>query len=294
MNFHILTLFPEMVENGLKTSIIGRAVAGGLLSIEAVNIRDFAFNKHQSVDDYPYGGGAGMLMQAEPVYLAYKDIEERIQKRIQNAKMQNAETEEQDAEVKVQNAGIQDAETVSPDKKLRVVYLSPQGKTFDQKMAEELAEEEDLVLLCGHYEGIDERVLEEIVTDYVSIGDYVLTGGELPAMVMVDTISRLVPGVLHNDVSAEFESFQDNLLEYPQYSRPEEWHGKKVPPVLLSGHHANIEKWRREQSILRTYERRPALLEKSSLTWKEKKWLEETVKEKTVHEEPEDVTECTN
>ena len=275
MNFHILTLFPEMVENGLKTSIIGRAVAGGLLSIEAVNIRDFAFNKHQSVDDYPYGGGAGMLMQAEPVYLAYKDIEERIQKRIQNAKMQNAET-------------------VSPDKKLRVVYLSPQGKTFDQKMAEELAEEEDLVLLCGHYEGIDERVLEEIVTDYVSIGDYVLTGGELPAMVMVDTISRLVPGVLHNDVSAEFESFQDNLLEYPQYSRPEEWHGKKVPPVLLSGHHANIEKWRREQSILRTYERRPDLLEKSSLTWKEKKWLEETVKEKTVHEEPEDVTECTN
>ena len=294
MNFHILTLFPEMVENGLKTSIIGRAVAGGLLSIEAVNIRDFAFNKHQSVDDYPYGGGAGMLMQAEPVYLAYKDIEERIQKRIQNAKMQNAETEEQDAEVKVQNAGIQDAETVSPDKKLRVVYLSPQGKTFDQKMAEELAEEEDLVLLCGHYEGIDERVLEEIVTDYVSIADYVLTGGELPAMVMVDTISRLVPGVLHNDVSAEFESFQDNLLEYPQYSRPEEWHGKKVPPVLLSGHHANIEKWRREQSILRTYERRPDLLEKSSLTWKEKKWLEETVKEKTVHEEPEDVTECTN
>ena len=294
MNFHILTLFPEMVENGLKTSIIGRAVAGGLLSIEAVNIRDFAFNKHQSVDDYPYGGGAGMLMQAEPVYLAYKDIEERIQKRIQNAKMQNAETEEQDAEVKVQNAGIQDAETVSPDKKLRVVYLSPQGKTFDQKMAEELAEEEDLVLLCGHYEGIDERVLEEIVTDYVSIGDYVLTGGELPAMVMVDTISRLVPGVLHNDVSAEFESFQDNLLEYPQYSRPEEWHGKKVPPVLLSGHHANIEKWRREQSILRTYERRPDLLEKSSLTWKEKKWLEETVKEKTAHEEPEDVTECTN
>lgn len=294
MNFHILTLFPEMVENGLKTSIIGRAVAGGLLSIEAVNIRDFAFNKHQSVDDYPYGGGAGMLMQAEPVYLAYKDIEERIQKRIQNAKMQNAETEEQDAEVKVQNAGIQDAETVSTDKKLRVVYLSPQGKTFDQKMAEELAEEEDLVLLCGHYEGIDERVLEEIVTDYVSIGDYVLTGGELPAMVMVDTISRLVPGVLHNDVSAEFESFQDNLLEYPQYSRPEEWHGKKVPPVLLSGHHANIEKWRREQSILRTYERRPDLLEKSSLTWKEKKWLEETVKEKTVHEEPEDVTECTN
>lgn len=240
MNFHILTLFPEMVINGLHTSIIGRAVAKNLLSIEAINIRDYAFNKHQSVDDYPYGGGAGMLMQAEPVYLAYKAVEEKTEK-----------------------------------KKLRVVYLSPQGDTFTQKMAEELAQEEDLVLLCGHYEGIDERVLEEIVTDYVSIGDYVLTGGELPAMVMVDTISRLVPGVLHNDVSAEFESFQDNLLEYPQYSRPEEWHGKKVPPVLLSGHHANIEKWRREQSILRTKERRPDLLEKCELTEKERKWLEE-------------------
>lgn len=239
MNFHILTLFPEMVLNGLNTSIIGRAVKNDLLSIEAVNIRDYAFNKHQSVDDYPYGGGAGMLMQAEPVYLAYEAIAEKL------------------------------------DKKPRVVYLSPQGDTFSQKMAEELAKEEDLILLCGHYEGIDERVLEEIVTDYVSIGDYVLTGGELPAMVMVDAISRMVPGVLHNDVSAEFESFQDNLLEYPQYSRPEEWHGKKVPPVLLSGHHANIEKWRREQSILRTLERRPDLLEKSVLTDKEQKFLEE-------------------
>ena len=258
MNYHVLTLFPEMIENGMNTSITGRAITKGLLSLEAINIRDFAFNKHQKVDDYPYGGGAGMLMQAEPVYLSYESIAERI------------------------------------GRKPRVIFLTPQGKTFNQDMAKEFALEEDLVFLCGHYEGIDERVLEEIVTDYVSIGDYVLTGGELPAMVMVDTISRLVPGVLHNDVSAEFESFQDNLLEYPQYSRPEEWHGKKVPPVLLSGHHANIEKWRREQSILRTYERRPDLLEKSSLTWKEKKWLEETVKEKTVHEEPEDVTECTN
>ena len=166
----------------------------------------------------------------------------------------------------------------SGKKKPRVVYLSPQGDVFSQKMAEEFAAEEDLILLCGHYEGIDERVLEEIVTDYVSIGDYVLTGGELPAMVMVDAISRLVPGVLHNDVSAEFESFQDNLLEYPQYSRPEEWHGKKVPPVLLSGHHANIEKWRREQYIISTYERRPDLLEKSELTDTERRWLEETIK----------------
>ena len=184
-----------------------------------------------------------MLMQAEPVYLAYEAVAEKIRAR----------------------SGAQT--------KPRVVYLSPQGSVFNQNMARELALEEDLILLCGHYEGIDERVLEEIVTDYVSIGDYVLTGGELPAMVMVDAISRMVPGVLHNDVSAEFESFQDNLLEYPQYSRPEEWHGKKVPPVLLSGHHANIEKWRREQSILRTRERRPDLLEKCELTEKEKQWL---------------------
>lgn len=254
MNFHILTLFPEMVMSGLNTSIIGRAAARGLLSIEAVNIRDYAFNKHQSVDDYPYGGGAGMLMQAEPVYLAYKAVEDQML-----ARTEHGEGTEEAAEKK------------NP----RVVYLSPQGDTFTQTMAEELAKEEDLILLCGHYEGIDERVLEEIVTDYVSIGDYVLTGGELPAMVMVDTISRLVPGVLHNNVSAEFESFQDNLLEYPQYSRPEEWHEKKVPEVLLSGHHANIEKWRRQQSILRTRERRPDLFEKCELTEKEKRWLAE-------------------
>ena len=244
MQFYIMTLFPEMVMGGLKTSIIGRAIKNELLSIEAINIRDYAFNKHHSVDDYPYGGGAGMLMQAEPVYQCYKALEDRIGKRP------------------------------------RVVYLSPQGQTFNQKMAEEFAEEEELVFLCGHYEGIDERVLEEIVTDYVSIGDYVLTGGELPSMIMVDAISRLVPGVLHNDVSAEFESFQDNLLEYPQYSRPEEWRGKKVPPILLSGHHANIEKWRREQSILRTMERRPDLLKESNLTDKEKKWIRQVKRER--------------
>lgn len=249
MNFHILTLFPEMVMNGLNTSITGRAIANHLLSIEAINIRDYAFNKHHSVDDYPYGGGAGMLMQAEPVYQAYQAVVDQIEQR-------------KEAQI-----------CTSEEKRLRVVYLSPQGATFNQKMAEEFAQEEDLVLLCGHYEGIDERVLEEIVTDYVSIGDFVLTGGELPAMVMVDTISRLVPGVLHNDVSAEFESFQDNLLEYPQYSRPEEWHGKKVPSVLLSGHHANIEKWRREQSLLRTMEKRPDLFEKCELTKADKKFL---------------------
>lgn len=220
--------------NGLSTSIIGRAVNKGLLSIEAIDIRDYAENKHNRVDDYTYGGGAGMLMQAGPVYGAYEAVLEKTKA------------------------------------KPRVIYLSPQGRTFSQEMAEEFAKEEELVFLCGHYEGIDERVLEEIVTDYVSIGDYVLTGGELPAMVMIDAVSRLVPGVLHNDVSAEFESFQDNLLEYPQYTRPEEWHGKKVPEILLSGHHANIEKWRREQSIIRTAQRRPDLLKKAELSQKEK------------------------
>ena len=187
MNFYIMTLFPEMVMNGLNTSIIGRAIHKGLLSIEAINIRDYAFNKHNSVDDYPYGGGAGMLMQAEPVYQCYQALSEKIIA----GKAEEAICAEQ---------GV-DSET-PVTKKPRVIYLSPQGRTFNQTMAEEFAKEEDLVFLCGHYEGIDERVLEEIVTDYVSIGDYVLTGGELPAMIMVDCISRLVPGVLHNDVSA--------------------------------------------------------------------------------------------
>ena len=279
MNFYIMTLFPEMVMDGLNTSIIGRAVNKGLLSIEALNIRDYAFNKHHSVDDYPYGGGAGMLMQAEPVYLAYEAVKEQIDKRKQeNIKSEEVTSTEPADCSEVRNSDLQDEN--SKKRPLRVVYLSPQGDVFNQKMAEEMAQEEDLVLLCGHYEGIDERVLEEIVTDYVSIGDYVLTGGELPAMVMIDTISRLVPGVLHNDVSAEFESFQDNLLEYPQYSRPEEWRGKKVPPILLSGHHANIEKWRREQSILRTMERRPDLLKESNLTDKEKKWIRQVKRER--------------
>ena len=218
MNFHILTLFPDMVERGLNTSIIGRAVGKGLLNIETINIRDYTLDRHKKVDDYPYGGGAGMVMQA--------------------------------------------------------VYLTPQGNTFQQEMAKDYAKEEDLVLLCGHYEGIDERVLEEIVTDYVSIGDYVLTGGELPAMVMVDAISRMVPGVLANDESGTTESFEGNLLEYPQYSRPEDWMGKKVPAILLSGDHAKVEAWRREQSIKRTMERRPDLLADADLTAKEKAMVE--------------------
>ena len=280
MNFHVLTLFPEMIEQGVNTSITGRAINNGLLSINAVNIRDYAFNKHNSVDDYPYGGGAGMLMQAEPVYLAYEAVKEQIDKRKQeNIKSEEVTSTEPADCSEVRNSDLQDEN--SKKRPLRVVYLSPQGDVFNQKMAEEMAQEEDLVLLCGHYEGIDERVLEEIVTDYVSIGDYVLTGGELPAMVMIDTISRLVPGVLHNDVSAEFESFQDNLLEYPQYSRPEIWHDKQVPAILLSGHHANIEKWRREQSVIRTAKNRPDLIEKAKLTKEEQKLAKEIMLEAT-------------
>ena len=243
MNYHILTLFPEMVMDGLNTSIIGRAVEKGLISIEAINIRDYSKDKHNHVDDAPYGGGAGMVMQPGPVCDSYEDLCRKIGKRP------------------------------------RVLYMTPQGQTFNQSIAEELAKEEDLVFLCGHYEGIDERALELIVTDYLSVGDYVLTGGELPAMVMIDCISRLVPGVLNNDVSAEIESFHDNLLEYPQYTRPEVYEGKKVPEVLLSGHHKNIETWRRQQSIKRTLERRPDLLADANLSKKEKKYLAELLAE---------------
>ena len=237
MNFHILTLFPEMVMGGLNTSITGRAIDKGLISVEAVNIRDYSKDKHHHVDDAPYGGGAGMVMQAEPVYLAYQSVAEKL------------------------------------PKKPKVLYMSPQGKVFNQRMAEELAQEEEIVFLCGHYEGIDERVLEEIVDEEVSIGDYVLTGGELPALVIMDAVSRLVGGVLHNEDSAEFDSFHDNLRKYPQYSRPEVWRDKAVPPILMSGHHANVEKWRREQSLIRTLERRSDLLENANLTKQDKKFL---------------------
>ena len=239
MNFYVMTLFPDMVMSGLNTSIIGKAMEKELLSIEAVDIRDYTTDKHRHVDDYPYGGGAGMVMQAQPVYDCYMDIEKKLLK------------------------------------KPRVLFMTPTGKTFNQDMAKEFANEESLVFLCGHYEGIDKRVLDKIVTDEVSLGDFVLTGGELPAMVMIDAISRLIPGVLNNDISAETESFTDNLLEYPQYTRPEVWEGESVPAVLLSGHHANIEKWRREQSLLITRERRPDLFEKVELTKKDKKFLQD-------------------
>lgn len=237
MNFHVLTLFPEMIEQGVNTSITGRAIQNNLISVNAINIRNFAGNKYGQVDDYPYGGGAGMVMQPGPVYRSYQSVVEKI--------------------------------GYAP----RVLYMTPQGKVFNQGMAEEFAKEKDIVFLCGHYEGIDERVLEMIVTDNVSIGDYVLTGGELPSMVMIDAISRLVPGVLNNEVSAEFESFNDNLLEYPQYTRPAKFMEKDVPPILLSGDHGKVDRWRRNQSILRTMERRPDLMEKAKLDKEDRKFI---------------------
>ena len=221
-----MTLFPDMINNAMNTSITGRAIESGVLSINAVDIRDYTLDKHKRVDDYPYGGGAGMVMQAQPVVDCYKAI-------------------------------VKDNDIKNP----RVIFLTPQGKTFNQEIAKELSKEEDLIFLCGHYEGIDERALELIVTDNISIGDFVLTGGEMPAMIMMDCISRLVPGVLGNGESASDESFSDGLLEYPQYTRPDVYEGKGVPEVLLSGHHANINKWRHEMSLSRTKERRPDLYE---------------------------------
>ena len=243
MNFHVLTLFPEMIEAAFSTSITGRAMDAGLLSLHAVNIRDYAEEKRKGrVDDYSYGGGAGMIMQAEPVYRAYCAVADAI------------------------------ADRTHP----RVLFMTPQGRTFDQAFASELAKEKDLIFLCGHYEGIDQRVLDEIVTDEVSIGDYVLTGGELPALVMMDTIARLVPGVLSNEDSAQTESFMgDGLLEYPQYSRPEEWHGKSVPPILLSGNHGAVDRWRREQSLLRTAVKRQDLCREAVLNKKDRKFIRE-------------------
>ena len=247
MNFHVLTLFPEMIQQGMNTSIIGRAITGGYLSVEAINIRDYAFNKHQKVDDYPYGGGAGMLMQAEPVYLAYQSIEEKIGYRP------------------------------------RVVYLTPQGSVFNQTMAKDFAKEKDLVFLCGHYEGIDERVLEEVVTDLVSIGDYVLTGGELPAMVLMDAVIRQLPGAI-KDLSASDESFSTGLLDAPHYTRPEVWRDMPVPDVLLSGHHKNIQAWTRKQALQITAQTRPDLVKiarsKNLLTREDERVLRD-IKEST-------------
>ncbi len=255
MNFHVLTLFPEMIRQGLETSIIGRALAGGIISLETVNIRDYTISKHKKVDDYTYGGGAGMLMQAQPVYDAWRAVCDRIEER-GSKEGEKKITGDEDMSCE---SGKNSRES---GKSVRVIYVTPQGRTFHQDMARELAKEEDLIFLCGHYEGIDERVLEEIVTDHVSIGDYVLTGGELPAMVMIDAIARMVPGVLSNKDSGETESFCNYLLEYPQYSRPAIWHEKSVPEILLSGDHKKVDEWRLEQSIKRTKEIRPDLYEK--------------------------------
>lgn len=274
MNFHIMTLFPEMVELGLHTSIIGRACEAGIISIETENIRDYTQDIHKHVDDYPYGGGAGMVMQAQPVYDCFQSIVRGIQER-------RGSSSAADSDISA-SGNAPDDEAV---KGIKVLYTSPAGRVFDQQMARELAQEEDIVILCGHYEGVDERALQLIGAEDVSIGDYVLTGGELAAMVMVDAISRMVPGVLTNEQSGEDESFSAvnpsceftrkgrrevygdlasreelKLLEYPQYTRPEEFMGLKVPEVLLSGHHDNIEKWRRSQSLERTRKRRPDLL----------------------------------
>ena len=234
--YFILTLFPEMVEQTLSHSIMGRAQKDGLISLKAVILRVYTLYKQKHVDDYPYGGGAGMLMQGQPIYDAYQSI-------------------------MPQAAGA------------RVVYLTPQGRTFTQSIAEELAREESLVFLCGHYEGIDERLIEEIVTDELSIGDFVLTGGELAAAAVIDAVSRLTPGVLGKEESFVDESFSDGLLEYPQYTRPPVFMGREVPEVLLSGHHENVAKWRREQALLRTAEKRPDLLAKAVLTEKDRLFL---------------------
>lgn len=236
LDFYILTLFPEMINQTLSHSIIGRAVKDGIIDIDAVDIRDFSKDKHRHVDDYPYGGGAGMVMQSQPIYDAYSNVKSK--------------------------AGD-----------MRVVYLTPQGRKFDQRIAEELSKERNLMLLCGHYEGIDERVIEEIVTDEISIGDFVLTGGELAAMCVIDAVARLIPGVLNKEESFENESFSDGLLEYPQYTRPPVFMGNAVPDVLLSGHHANIDKWRREKSLERTYLKRPDLLKNADLSDKDIKFL---------------------
>ena len=234
MKFNVLTLFPEMF-SALDESIIGRGKEKGLIDINLINIRDFSKNKHKKVDDTPYGGGAGMVMEPTVVYDAY-------------------------CSVKVPN--------------VKVIYMSPQGKTLNQQMVQDLAKEENIILLCGHYEGIDQRVIDEIVDEEISIGDYVLTGGELPAMVLIDSVSRYVEGVLKED-SVQEESFTDGLLEYPQYTRPEVFLGKRVPEVLLSGHHENIKKWRRNQSIINTYLKRPDLLKEIKLSDKEQKMLSE-------------------
>lgn len=244
MRIDVLTLFPAMFEGVFSSSILGKAKDKGLVELNTINFRDFSKNKHNTVDDYPYGGGGGMVLKPEPLFEAVESLTDH-----------------------------QQSKETTP----RVILMCPQGETFTQKKAEELAKESHLIFVCGHYEGYDERIREFLVTDELSVGDYVLTGGELPAMVVIDSVARLLPGVLGNENSAVTDSFSTGLLEYPQYTRPVSFRGMDVPDVLMSGHHANIEAWRRKQSFLRTLERRPDMLEgleltKEQLTWKQE-WL---------------------
>lgn len=237
MKITIMTLFPEMCNAVLDESIIGRARKSGIIEIDTVNIRDFTHDKHNRVDDAPYGGGMGMLMQTQPIYDCFASL-------------------------------------CSEDgKKPHLIYMSAQGKTLTQSRVKELSQLDNIAILCGHYEGVDERIIEEIVDEEISIGDYVLTGGELPALILSDSIARMIDGVLPNDEAKELESHYSGLLEYPQYTRPPEWHGRKVPDILLSGHHGNIDKWRREKSLERTLERRPDMLKSAELTKKDREYL---------------------
>lgn len=239
MRIDILTLFPDMCNAYLSESIIGRARKAGKVQIECIDIRNYTKDKHRRVDDTPYGGGMGMIMQVEPVFDCFEALCNEIGERP------------------------------------HLIYLTPQGKTLTQQRVKELSKMNNIALLCGHYEGIDERVIEELQPEEISVGDYVLTGGELPALILADSISRMLPGVLSDDECFTEESHFSSLLEYPQYTRPYEWHGRKVPDVLLTGHHANVEKWRREKSLERTLERRPDMLEKADLSKKDREFLEE-------------------
>lgn len=268
MNFYVLTLFPEMITGAVNTSITGRAIKKGLISVDAVNIRDFADNSYGQIDDYPYGGGAGMVMQPGPVYRAHESVMEKIRAAAADGSKSRGQSEGQSADGS-ESRGQSEGQAAKP----KVIYLTPQGETFSQKKAVALSKESDIILLCGHYEGVDERVIEEIGAEGISIGDYVLTGGELAALVVIDAVSRLVPGVLGNSGSKETETFSGNLLEYPQYTRPEVFNGRAVPEVLLSGHHENVEKWRRQQSLLRTMQNRPDLLRDADLSKDEADFL---------------------
>ncbi|KWX75663.1 tRNA (guanosine(37)-N1)-methyltransferase TrmD [Paenibacillus jilunlii] len=274
MRIDVLTLFPEMCEGVFSTSILGKARDKGIVSLNAVNFRDFSGNKHNSVDDTPYGGGGGMVLKPDPIFAAVEHVLAASGK-LELSGWEGEQAGEADNEHNTYGNGepaVVNGENTAQAKP-RIILMCPQGRTYNQQIAEELAQEEHLIFICGHYEGYDERIREHLVTDELSIGDYVLTGGELPALTVIDSIVRLQPGALGNETSAVTDSFSTGLLEYPHYTRPAEFRGWKVPDILLSGHHANIEVWRREQALQRTLERRPDLLETVELTAKDKATL---------------------